>query len=779
MVTVLRVYCVMVGALAVAYLVVPTQVENVLYLVVSVAVIAAVAWGIHRHQPQVRLPWLLLAAGLTCSLLGDVGFTVFESVAGEVPFPSFADGLYLLFYPLLFLMIGRFLAAVGTPDRTAWVDASIWTIGVAALLWEPLIRPAFAAADGDPLATTVAVLYPLLDLGLLLMVLRVVVGLASPNRSYILLAAALLLQVGVDATYGIRATAGLYRAGEPLDIGWMLVNLLIGAAALHPSMALLTLPTQRPSRRSTHHRLQALLIPSLIPAGLLAFRHIGPGDDVDSTDVVMALAVAVLLVLIVARGGGLLRLADLRSGQLRDRTEALESALADRERITEQLRVRVDHDPLTGLSSRSRFAENVDRALNAWCEGGGPAPSVAFLDLDDFKSINDTLGHEAGDLLLQELGDRMRAQLGPDQVVSRLGGDEFAVLIHDCPELIVERLLTALQQPVSLAGRSLRPQVSIGVTTAQSPRDTTSDLLREADVAMYAAKRTGGGWRHYQPSMSAALLERLDVRDRLVQAVRDGAVEPWFQPVVDLASGALRGFEALARWYSNGVPAMPSVDWLRLAEETGIIVDVDRAVLRAAVAQLAAWRVLAPGSELEMAINLSARTLQQTGIEDEVLSVLRGHGVPAQLLTVEVTEGVLIEDEQVGERLRRLRAAGVQIGLDDFGTGWASLNYLRRFPVDHLKLDRTFTADLGRGAVADAIPAAIVQLARGLSLGVIAEGVETIEQRDRLIALGFEIGQGYLYGRAQKAADLDGWVRATAVEATGEATPAVVLRLAR
>jgi len=360
--------------------------------------------------------------------------------------------------------------------------------------------------------------------------------------------------------------------------------------------------------------------------------------------------------------------------------------------------------------------------------------------------------------------------------VARLGGDEFAILLRGSFEVVAEGLLAALHLPVVMAERSMQPQVSIGVTTAESQRSSTSDLLREADVAMYAAKKSGGGWQRYQPGMTAVLLERMDVRNRLEVALRGGAVEPWFQPIVELTTGRLCGFEALARWHVNGVPEMPSVDWLALAEETGIIVDVDRAVLRAAVAQLAAWRIDVPGSDLEMAINLSGRTLQQPGIEDEVLAALAAHGVPASLLTVEVTEGVLIEDENVGDRLRTLRAAGVQIGLDDFGTGWSSLNYLRRFPVDHLKLDRSFTADLGRGAVADAIPAAIVQLARGLSLGLVAEGIETIEQRDRLIALGFEVGQGYLYGRAQRPDDLAAWVQATALP---EAAPAVVLRLAR
>ncbi len=768
-------YCAVVAAASLAYPVVPERFQSWLYSGVSVVVILAILHGIRAHRPANRLPWSLLAAGLTISLAGDIAFDIYADVAGSVPFPSFVDGLYLAFYPVLFLMLGSMLAALGRPDRTAWVDASIWTIGAATLLWEPLIEPVVVRSDGSPFAVTVALLYPLLDLGLLLMVLRMLVGRASVNPSYLLLVGALVTLVGVDTAYGMQEAIGSYVPGGPLDVGWLLVDLMFGAAALHPSMTRLTERMQRPPGSSTHRRLQALLIPAFAPAALLLHQHLGNEEHAPVGEVFAVGAMSLLLVLVVARGVGLLRIAEQRSVQLRDHSRALEAALGDRERVAAQLRERVDQDPLTGLASRTRFVDRVDTAMRAWRDGGA-APSVAFLDLDDFKSINDSLGHEAGDFLLRELGSRMRDHLGGRHLVARLGGDEFAILVVGSFESVAEGLLAALHEPVSFSGRSLRPQVSLGVTTAESRRSSTSDLLREADVAMYAAKRAGGGWRRYQPGMSAVLMERLDVRNQLAAAVQDGSVQPWYQPVVDLSTGTLRGFEALARWTTDGASMVPSLNWLALAEESGLIVDVDRLVLRAAVGQLAAWRREVPGNTLHMAVNFSGRTLQQPGIEDEVLAVLVGAAVSAALLTVEVTEGVLIDDEEVGLRLRRLRAAGVVIGLDDFGTGWSSLNYLRRFPVDHLKLDRSFTEDLGRGPAADTIPAAIVQIARGLSLGLVAEGVETLDQRDRLVELGFRTGQGYLFGRAQRPADLAAQVRASVAPTGG---PPRVLRVAR
>ena len=753
-------YCGLAAAGAAAYPFVPAPIQDALYLSASIAVVIAVCWGIRKNRPSSKAPWILLALGLTCSLSGDLGTNVFHYIfRAQVAFPSLLDGIYLLFYPMLFVAIGRFLQASGNPDRAAWVDASIWTIGVAGLLWEPLIRPYVVVADTSFAGYVVALAYPMLDLGLLLMVLRMLAGRASLHPAAVLLTSALMVEVVIDFIYTVRELQGTYVPGELTDVGWMLVNLLLGAAALHPSMVRLTQPLSRPARLPSPRRLQALLVPALVVPAVLLYQLVSDGTGVDLSDGIFGgVAIALLLVLVVMRGGGLLRVAEQRSNQLTERTAALEFALDDRERVSRQLQSRVNEDMLTGLASRDRFVEALQADVAAW-HAGGSLPSVAFLDLDDFKSINDSMGHEAGDLLLIEIARRMRTALGQGPLVARLGGDEFAVILHGDADRTAATLVDVLRVPVLIHGRALRPQVSVGVTTARSPRCTSSDLLREADVAMYAAKRAGGGWARYQVGMSAVLLERIDLRNRLVHALQMGEIQPWFQPVVNLASGALLGFEALARWCPPGSAVLAPHQWLPFAEESGLVVEVDRAILQAAVAQLAAWLSEVPGSNLELAVNFSGRTLQQPGIEAEVLEALRRHGVPPHLLTVEVTEGVLIDDDQVSERLQLLRAEGVRIALDDFGTGWSSLSYLRRFPVDQLKLDRSFTDDLGRNPEADAIPAAIVQLGNGLSLDAVAEGVETLEQCHRLIALGFRVGQGYLFGRAQRAADLTARVR--------------------
>ena len=731
----------------------------VLYMIISAAAPVAIVIGVRRHKPAKRTPWVLLAIGFAMYFVGDLIYTLYElSPTGELPYPNIGDIAYLAFYPVVFFALGGFVRAGAQRNRAAWLDALIWTVGAAILAWEPLLEPYVTDSDATAVAGLVALAYPILDIGLLLMLLRMFVGRNVRTPTYWLIIAACGFQTVSDVLYSLEVTTTSPSGAYLLDVGWLLTYVAIGGAVLHPSMVAMTDPNLEPVPLASRRRLVCLVIPVLLAPGLVMYQLITGQFGNEAADVVVIAAASTLLVLLVlARGAGLLVIAERRSDQLVDRQSQLEAALAqlndaldDRERANAELNERVTRDGLTGLANRADFVTKLEISLRS-----GAKTSIAFLDLDDFKSVNDTLGHEAGDLLLVDLAARLTSTVGSTDLVARFGGDEFAVLITGDVESTAEQMLDALKQPIELLGRELRLQVSIGVTTAPADeRTSSSDLLRQADIAMYTAKRAGGGWARYQTGMSAVLRERVDLRAGLVAGLRQGDVKPWFQPVVDLRTGELRGFEALARWTPDSSTVKFPGDWLPLAEETGLIVSVDRAVCHAAFEQLARWRTAHPAAaNLHLAVNLSGRTLQHVGIAEELLIELSELGVPPSRIVVEVTEGVLLDDPHVSARLQVLRAAGVRVALDDFGTGWSSLSYLQNFPVDLLKLDQTFTSKLGPEPGANAIPAAVLQLARAMSLGVVAEGVETVDQRESLLDLGFQQAQGYLFAAARPAAE--------------------------
>ena len=601
-------------------------------------------------------------------------------------------------------------------------------------------RPAHDAALSAA-QRAVALAYPVTDLVLLLLLLHVVARRVARDLGECLVAAALTCLLVADVLYLVRSTSGSYASGEATDLGWLGCYALLALSAWQPPTAV---PARAVDPRPSQRRLLTLVAPAVTaPAVMVGMLWRGDLRGDVAGGYVVAATTAVLFLLAAARGSLLVR-------HMRRREAALQVALEEREELADELRQRATTCPLTGLVNRPGFLDLVEAAL-----AHDEPMAVGLLDLDDFKGVNDTLGHEAGDALLVKVAGRLRGATGPRDVVGRLGGDEFALLLRGAPEEVhatADRVVEALRRPVALDGHELQVTASLGLV----PRSGTSsmgDLLRRADLAMYAAKAEGGGrWAGYQPAMSAALLKRMDLRSQLVVALEQQELVPWYQPVVDLASGELVGCEALARWVRRGRPPQAPGEWMALAEETGLVVDIDCALMARALRDFAQWRTLSPDArDLELALNVSGRTLQAAGTADHLLGLLADLRVPPSRLLLEVTEGVLLEDEAVGRRLQRLRSAGVRIALDDFGTGWSSLAYLSKFPVDVLKLDRSFTAGLGQEIGSEAVAAAVVQLARALDLEVIAEGVETEAQAERLQRLGARWAQGYLFGAAVPA----------------------------
>jgi diguanylate cyclase (GGDEF)-like protein/PAS domain S-box-containing protein len=431
--------------------------------------------------------------------------------------------------------------------------------------------------------------------------------------------------------------------------------------------------------------------------------------------------------------------------------------VSERRRLEEQLTHQAFHDPLTGLANRALFRDRVSHAL-ALAQRRGTPVTVLFLDLDDFKTVNDSLGHAEGDRLLISAAERFLACARSADTVARLGGDEFAILIEgtDGRDGLPERLSAAMSHPFSLSGNQIRVTVSIGVASAAS-EDRADDLLRNADMAMYAAKRRGKGRAEtYESRMYADVRERLDLEAALRNAIEARELTLFYQPIVDLQSGVIYGMEALLRWEHPQFGRLLPQHFIPLAEETGLIVQLGAWVLGEACRQLQVWQATHPHLLLTVTVNISGRQLQGSGLADALRQTLTSSGVRPSSVVLEITESVLMQQtDAVLERLQELKMLGVRLAIDDFGTGYSSLSYLQRFPIDILKIAKPFVEEVGMGADRSALARAIVGLSDTLKLQTIAEGIERAEQRAALIELGCPLGQGHHFWAALSVAAID------------------------
>jgi diguanylate cyclase (GGDEF)-like protein len=439
--------------------------------------------------------------------------------------------------------------------------------------------------------------------------------------------------------------------------------------------------------------------------------------------------------------------------------------VSERREFEEQLSHQAFHDSLTGLANRVLFRDRVTHALERQERDQRPV-SVLFMDLDDFKTINDSLGHAAGDVLLGEVGERIREILRAPDTAARLGGDEFAVLLEDSGDGIgaadvADRLIHSLDAPFHLENKEVFVRASIGIAVAE-PGDHEIDdveaLMRNADVAMYMAKERGKNrYQMFEPEMHETALRRLELKADLQRALEHGEFILNYQPVIELDSGRISGVEALIRWIHPERGLVPPLDFIPLAEETGLIVQIGRWVLREACAYAAGLHERFPSDDpLHMAVNLSAKQLARADIVDDIRTIMQETGIDPSSLILEITESVMMADMDLSiARLTELKALGVQIAIDDFGTGYSSLNYVRRFPVDILKVDKSFIDGVSDGGESSALTAAVIELAGILNLKPVAEGIERVDQLERLLELHCALGQGFYFAKPLESGTLE------------------------
>lgn len=424
---------------------------------------------------------------------------------------------------------------------------------------------------------------------------------------------------------------------------------------------------------------------------------------------------------------------------------------------------RAFHDSLTGLASRALF---LDRLKHGLIQAARAKTNITllFIDLDRFKMVNDTLGHSAGDVLLVEVAERLRGCLRASDTAARFGGDEFVVLLHGTnaadSEIVANRIIEAVRNPFSINGMEVFVDASIGIAASEAGSVGADDLLRDADVAMYRAKRAGRGrYAMYEPEMHAALVERLQFEAELRGAIDRGEMVVHYQPIVALATGDVVGVEALLRWNHPRHGLLVADDFVSTAEECGVIVPIGTLALREACQRVSRWQLDRPtSSPLTVSVNISAGQLEQPDLCAEVVDALTTSGLPASCLVLELTEALILRDEPwVIERLRELKRLGVRLAIDDFGAGYSSLVAVRQLPIDIVKIDQSFVEAIGTSNEAAPFVRKIVELGHTLDLTVIAEGVQTAEQFDELRRARCELGQGFYFAAPSSTDEPPPW----------------------
>jgi diguanylate cyclase (GGDEF)-like protein len=687
---------------------------------------AARAFRVRRD----RLAWSLIAGGLTSYAAGTLVFNAILLPSGDVPYPSIADALWLMLYPAVIVAIALLARArIAGHGMSVWLDGVVSGLGLASLSAAVVFPRVTANAGGGAAEIATNVAYPILDLALVITAVGVLTSLGTwRDRSWLLLGAGFLTFTFADSWYLLADATGTYHPGSLIDATYLAAAAMIALASKDRGRG------REEVRRDPQSR--SFAIP-----GAFALLAIG---------VLTMNATSHAMVVAIVLAAGALTAAWLRT------------ALTIREVVLlSDSRRQARTDALTGLPNRRAFYEVLEAAGRQYVVGAPYVGSVVLADLDRFKEINDAVGHQLGDQLLREVSRRFAALVPAGGTIARLGGDELAMFVPgmtpDDAAGLSRTLLSTLQDPFWIQDLSLHLAASIGITGIESGSGITNALAK-ADLAMYRAKESHTGWEIYDDERDGDAWDRLSIGEDLREALSSGlGLTVEFQPICATATLEPVGVEALIRWTHPDRGRIPPDQFLPLAEKAGLMPAITRTVLDLSLDE--AVRLRDHGWSISVSVNLSASDLLDDNLVEQVGCALAERSLPGKALRIEITESLLVDTGTgAADRLVQLRALGVDLAVDDYGTGYSCLAYLHDLPVSYLKIDRCFVDRMLRDERTALIVASTVQMAHGLGLKVVAEGLETAEQQDWLAEHACDLLQGYLLSKPLPAELLHRWL---------------------
>lgn len=731
-----------------------------------------------NESHRMAITWRFFAAAQFCYTLGDISWSVLELGFKQVPLISFADYFFFAYYPLF--IIGTCLASHRGHSRIEWsmrlLDLGIVTIATIIGYWNFLVQPLAQSTGLYPVTQNILIIaYPILDLILITSIFWLI---NSNLKGHIRLPIMLLVSsaavlIITDTLYGYQLIHASGRFEPFIHLGWAAAPLLLSLAGYFQSRSATSMPDcvqiEEPYEFEFGWQKYFSYIPYLWL--IFAFSLLSPALQayVHMDRLLLYVGVTIIGMLVVTRqivtveeNRRLNRRLEAILGQVQQQASLLEATnkelqteIVTRQKVEEQLSYEALHDPMTNLPNRTLFSDRLEQAILDSKNHPEIAYSVLFLDIDQFKVINDSMGHSAGDDLLIIIAQRLKESLRSCDIAARLGGDEFVILLENTAQssreetvaFIVNRIQDQIQQRVELEGQNIFFTTSIGIVMDVSKYTSSVDVLRDADIAMYRAKALGKDrYEIFYEGLNAQAYNRAEIEDGLRFALENHQFELYYQPIVKLNTYELIGFESFIRWNHPTFGVLLPNEFIPVAEEMGLIQSIGQWVLLESCLQVKRWQEKHSSNKaLAVQVNISGRQFSQPQFTKQVEKALNKSGLDPKSLKLEITEGVLIENFLTNrDKFKQLGNLGVQIEIDNFGSGYSSLAYIQNFPIQIIKIDRSFVKDVAKKRKMVELARAIISMAHDLGMETVAEGIETAEQMKELKDLGCDYGQGFL-----------------------------------